>query len=261
MTHWPPDCCLAEHAAGIDYEVEVDPECGEDGGGIVGGNLAQPLNRPSGLSADETKEYNTLVARLPRTWQTHLSTGLEFTRTVSHYRLKIKTKEELIDYLEVFNQERLVIRQLLMGKNRDPDSPEVIAECKAAYDMHYTHKDRLVTSAFAPHERVTGPQILHWTRNGGDLQDRVNRALAKLSDESGDRPLKSEITSTGQHHIIAIDSLHPALAVRSDAVESLVRRLTVLFSVAEDYKRDKRPQAWEGTELFLGTFGGSSAAA
>ena len=126
--------------------------------------------------------------------------------------------------------------------------------------MNYS-KDRLVTSAFAPHDRVSGPQILYWTLNGGYLQDRVNCALAKLSDDAGDVPLKNEIISTGQHLIISIGSLHPVLAVCNDAFESLVRRLKILFSVAEDYKRENRPQAWEGTDLFLGKFGGSSAMA
>ena len=252
---------LAEQAAGIVTEVEADPETGEDGLGGLGGVFGQLLIRPTGLSEAEIKEYDTLVARLPRTWQTHLSTSLEFTPVASQYRLKIKTKEKLIDYLEVFNQEQLAIRQLLMGNIKDPDSPEQIAEWKSAYDMNYSNKDRLVTSAFAPHERVSGPQIVHWTLNGGDLQDRVNRALAKLWDDAGDVPLQSEIIITGQHLIIAFDSLHLALAGRSDAVESLVRRLTFLFSVAEDYKREKCPQAWEGTDLFLGTFGGSRAMA
>lgn len=57
------------------------------------------------------------------------------------------------------------------------------------------------------------------------------------------------------------DTQHPDTCIRGEPVESMVRRLTVLFHVVEDVKRDQRPQAWQDTDLFLGTLGGSSAEA
>lgn len=240
--------------------------------GILGGaggigdeddeNVGGDMQRPTGLSDEERREYDSLVMAFSRVWRPYIHIGgLQFARQVTRYRLDITTKEQLIGYLQVCNQEQKVIRQFLTRKGRDPESASSRVECRTGYDMLYTDPDRFVSSPYPPYERVTCAQILHWTRNGVDLQERISRALEKLSDDSGDAPLRSEIVSCGQHLILTCDSMHPAFWVGGDLAESLVRRLSLLFHIAEDVKRQDRPQAWQNTDLFLGNLGGSSAEA
>ena len=47
---------VAEHSAGMDSDMEADPECDENGGGLAGDTRAQLLIRPLGLSVAEIEE-------------------------------------------------------------------------------------------------------------------------------------------------------------------------------------------------------------
>lgn len=230
---------------------DEDPEMDDLRAMTSGRRSTTPLY-PPGLSPDEKKGYDSLTMYLPATWQMYVCReGLEFARKVAEYSTEITSKDDLITYYGVFEKETKVTHHFcrIQGLNYDPTEAGVVLPSASLF---WPRENRLIPTPFSPSECLTAPQLLLWTRNGAELEGRIDRALLRLNADGSDAAIRGELTALSQHFLFLTDSVHPVFWVRTDTVESMVRRLSALIHIAEEVQRDKRAEAWVSANQFLG---------